>query len=79
MTSFAKNSQPLYIILVKISGAETKLRAWANQFAVSAVIEGPRMQLFDDRGLSLFQVHWPHDWSAVTIWDCWNKRHVDNN
>jgi hypothetical protein len=35
------------------------------------------MKIFEDRSLNLFTVTWTHDWNSVTIWDAWNKRHIE--
>jgi hypothetical protein len=35
------------------------------------------MKIFEHRSLSMLQMSWSHGWDNVTIWDTWNKRHID--
>ena len=69
-------SEALYLIIVRDKNAEQQLRDWAKKSDVHVVIENNRMKLFESRGLTLFQMNWPHNWTNVTIWDCWNRRHI---
>lgn len=71
-----RSAEPLYIVVIRQNNAEGLLREWARSSQVQATIEGNRMKIFDHRALSVFQMAWPHDWALVTIWDCWNKRHI---
>ena len=69
-------SEPLYIVIVRDRNAEQLLKTWARSANAQVTIESNRMKIFEQRSLSLFQMNWSGDWSAVTIWDCWNKRHI---
>lgn len=71
-------SEPLYIVIVREKNAEQALRNWARSANVQVTIETNRMKIFETRTLSHFQMHWSGDWTQVTIWDCWNKRHIEN-
>ena len=73
-----RSSQPLYIIIVRAPNAVQMLRDWARAANVQVTVENGRMQIFEDRTLNLFQLQWPHDWRDVTIWDCWQRRHLKN-
>jgi hypothetical protein len=73
-----RSSQPLYIIIVRAQNATQLLRDWARSANLQVTVDNGRMQIFEERGLQLFQLQWPHDWSAVTIWDCWHRRHLRN-
>ena len=70
-------SEALYIVIVRDRDAERNLREWARTANAQVTIENNRMRIFEDRSLNLFHVTWPHDWTNVTIWDAWNKRHID--
>jgi len=69
-------TEPLYIVIVRDRNAEQLLKNWARAANAQVTIESNRMKIFEQRSLSLFQMNWPGDWESVTIWDCWNKRHV---
>ena len=70
--------EPLYIITLHDNNAEHKLQNWhkANPRA-SVSIQGMRMRVYDQRSLSIFQITWSEDWSAIVIWDTWFKRHIN--
>ena len=70
-------TEPLYLIRVRHPDAEARLRTWGQDNRLRVDVEGPRMRLYSPNDLSRFRLTWPHDWAQVTIWDCWNKRHVD--
>jgi len=63
-------------VIVRDKDAEQLLRDWAREQNVQVSVENNRMKLFEQRGLTLFQMNWMHSWNNVTIWDCWNKRHI---
>ena len=72
-----KASEALFIIIIRDKNAEQQLKAWAKSNNVHTTVESNRMKIYEQRVLSMFQIHWPHDWELVTIWDCWNRRHID--
>jgi hypothetical protein len=71
-----RSSEALYLVIVRDKNAEQLLRDWAREQNVQVTVENNRMKLFEQRGLTLFQMNWTHSWGNVTIWDCWNKRHI---
>jgi hypothetical protein len=71
-------TEALYIVIVRDRDAERNLREWAKTANAQVTIENNRMKIFEDRSLNLFTVTWSHDWKDVTIWDAWNKRHIQN-
>ena len=71
-----RSSEALYLVIVRDKNAEQLLRDWAREQNVQVSVESNRMKLFEQRGLTLFQMNWAHSWNNVTIWDCWNKRHI---
>jgi hypothetical protein len=71
-----RSAEALYVVIVRDRNAEQQLKDWSKGARVSVTIEGNRMKLFDTRALSLFQIDWPYNWEVVTIWDCWNRRHI---
>lgn len=71
-----RSNEAMYLVIVRDKNAEQLLKEWARKQNVQATIENNRMKLFESRGLTLFQMHWNHDWANVTIWDCWHRRHI---
>jgi hypothetical protein len=71
-----RSNEALYLVIVRDKDAEQLLRDWAREQNVQVSVENNRMKLFEQRGLTLFQMNWTHSWNNVTIWDCWNKRHI---
>jgi hypothetical protein len=69
----------LYIIIIREKNAEQALKVWAKTANVQVQIDTNRMKLFDQRTLNLFQLNWSGAWDNVTIWDCWNKRHINSD
>ena len=69
--------EALYIVILRDKNAEQLLKQWAKDSNVQVSIENNRMKIFEQRGLSVFHLNWSHSWDNVTIWDCWNKRHID--
>lgn len=72
-----RSHEPLYIIIVRNPNAANQLSSWAKNNNIHAVIESNRMKIYEQNSLHMFRLHWPHNWDSVTIWDCWNKRHID--
>lgn len=75
-TSNFRATEPLYIIIIRDRDAEKQLKEWAKSSNAQVTIENNRMKLYEQRTLSLFQLHWNGNWESVTIWDCWNRRHI---
>lgn len=75
-TTNYRANEALYVIIIRDKNAEQLLKNWAREHRVQVTIENNRMKLFEHRTLASFQLNWPHDWSRVTIWDCWNRRHI---
>lgn len=71
-----RSNEALYLVIVRDKDAEQQLRDWAREQNVQVTVENNRMKLFEQRGLTLFQMNWTHSWNNVTIWDCWNRRHI---
>lgn len=72
-------TEPLYLVIIRDRNAEQLLKDWARSANAQVKIEGNRMQLFEQRTFDLFQMNWNGEWNTVTIWDCWNRRHIYNN
>ena len=70
-------AEPLYIVIVRDHDAEKKLKIWAREANCQVTIESNRMKIFEQRSLSMLQMSWSHGWDNVTIWDTWNKRHIE--
>jgi hypothetical protein len=70
-------AEPLYIVIVRDRNAEQQLKTWAREANCQVNIENNRMKIFEQRSLSVFQMTWSHGYDNVTVWDAWNKRHID--
>jgi hypothetical protein len=69
-------AEPMYIVILRDKNAEQQLRAWAKSANCQVVVDSNRMKIFEQRHLSNFQISWTGDWQLVTVWDCWNRRHI---
>lgn len=71
-----KSAEPLYIVMVRLDNAQNLISKWVKKTKAKVTVENNRMKFFESYSLSLFQLEWEHGWDKVTIWDCWNKRHI---
>jgi hypothetical protein len=72
-----KSTTALYIIALKDTDAKGKLTKWLkSRKTASAKVEEHRLQIYDQNTLNLFVVTWAHSMSNLTVWDCWNRRHI---
>ena len=76
-TTSYRSTEPLYLVIVRETNAQSMLQDWAKSSRSQVSIDGNRMKMFDNRSFSLFQLQWTHNWDNVTIWDCWAKRHIN--
>lgn len=72
-----RNSEPLYIVIVREPNAEQLLKNWAHSTGAQVTIESNRMKIFEHRSFNLFRVHWKTGYDNVIVWDTWNKRHIE--
>lgn len=72
-----KSNTALYIIALRDDSAKTKLTEWlAGRRHAQARVEEHRLYIHDQNTLNLFTVTWPHSMNNITVWDCWNRRHI---
>ena len=72
-----KSNTVLYIIALRDEDAKSKLTKWVNSRpTASARVEEHRLQIYDQNTLNLFVVTWAHSMNNITVWDCWNRRHI---
>lgn len=71
-----RSHEPLYIVILRTDQAQKLLTEWSQTCCVAVMVKGNRMELYEHRALELFQMNWSHGWNNVTIWDCWNRRHI---
>lgn len=80
MSANSKNNNhhiALYIIAIRDENANEKLGQWlSNNRHATARVEEHRLHIYDQNTLNLFTVTWTHSLNNVTIWDCWNRRHI---
>jgi len=69
-------TEPLYLVILRHKNAEGVLKEWAKSAGVQVTIENNRMKIFETRSLNLFVMTWTGEWEQVSVWDCWNKRHI---
>ena len=65
----------MYIVVLQGPDATQRLKTWARQNRQQVTVDGNRMRLYEQNSLVTFQMTWT-DWSAVAIWDVWNRRHI---
>lgn len=68
--------EALYTVIFRDDNSEKLLKQWCQENRVATTIDNNRMHVYDQRTLMLFNMTWSHGWERITIWDCWNKRHV---
>lgn len=69
--------EPLYIVMLRNGQAEPMFKNWIRNNQIEhAVVNNNRMMLYHQQAFDRFVVTWSHDWSAVTVWDTWNRRHI---
>ena len=66
----------MYIVVLQGADATRRLKDWARNNKQQVSVDGNRMRLYEQNSLVIFQMTWPGDWSAVAIWDTWNRRHI---
>lgn len=66
----------MYIVVIQGPDASKRLREWARKHRQQVSVDGNRMKLYEQNSLITFQMTWSADWSAVTVWDTWNRRHI---
>ena len=72
-----KSNTALYIIALRDEDAKNKLTQWVNSHSnASARVEEHRLQIYNQNTLNLFVISWPHNIHNLTVWDCWNRRHI---
>ena len=69
-------SEPLYIIIARYQNAAQDFQNWARHSRVAYHIENRRMYLYDLNALIKFRLFFAGNYSAITIWDIWQKRHL---
>ena len=60
-------SEALYLVIVRDKDAEQQLKTWAREHRAQVSIENNRMKIFEQRSLTLFQMHWPHNWNKLRL------------
>ncbi len=74
----ARAHEAQYMIIVKSDDGHTILKQWAKEQGVQgATFENNRMKLYESASLHKFMVTYRGNWSNILIWDCWNRRHID--
>ena len=69
--------EPLYIVMLRNGPAEPMFKNWIRNNKIEhAVVSNNRMMLHHQQAFDRFVVTWSHDWSAVIVWDTWNRRHI---
>jgi hypothetical protein len=72
-----KSNTALYIVVLRDDSAKTKLTEWLNgRRHAQGRVEEHRLHIYDQNTLNLFAVTWPHSMNNITVWDCWNRRHI---
>jgi len=52
-------------------------KTWIRKHQIEhATVAGNRMMLHHQQAFDRFLVTWAHEWTAITVWDTWNRRHI---
>jgi hypothetical protein len=72
--------EPIYTVIYRGSQANSELLTWARANGADAKhIEGNRLHIYNHNMFERFRLTWTRDWRQVTVWDCWNRRHIETN
>ena len=55
------------MIWARANGADTKH------------VDRNRLHIYNQNMFERFCMTWAKGWNQVTVWDCWNKRHIEVN
>lgn len=70
--------EPMYIVIYRAPQANHDLMVWAHKHAVDHKhIDKNRLYIYTDHMFERFRVTWTRDWSQISVWDCWRRRHID--
>jgi hypothetical protein len=65
-------------VTLRESAAESKLKTWLKSSPHNnARVDGNRLQIYDDNTWHRFRITWTHGVTQITVWDTWNRRHID--
>jgi hypothetical protein len=77
-TTNFRTAEPLYIVILRNQQAESLLKTWIKENQIEhASVNGHRLMLHHQRAFENFMLTWSHDWNLVTVWDTWNRRHIN--
>ncbi len=70
--------EPLFIVIFRDSQATNLLKEWAKKNGIDQKhVDDNRLRLYNQHGWDKFRTTWNRSWERVTVWDCWNKRHIE--
>jgi hypothetical protein len=73
-----RTSEVLYTVTVRDPQARKLLTALSTANRNSQTrVDDNHMYIYDQNTLSTFMVTWTHGWNNVSIWDNWEKRHIN--
>jgi hypothetical protein len=69
--------EPLYIVIMHDTEAHAILKQWhESNLTTNKQITNNRMLLFSQYELDKFRLTWGGPWNKITVWDNWNRRHI---
>ena len=72
--------EPLYIVIFRDSRAEHHLKEWAKRNRVDPKhVDRDRLKVYNQHTWDQFRTTWRQAWDRITVWDCWNRRHIEVN
>jgi hypothetical protein len=70
--------EPLFIVIFRDSQAANVLKEWAKKNGIDQKhVDENRLRLYNQHAWDKFRTTWPRSWDRVTVWDCWNRRHIE--
>jgi hypothetical protein len=72
--------EPIYIVIFRDTQAEHHLLDWAKRHNVDPKhIDRDRLNVYNQTVWFKFQTTWTRNWNRITVWDCWQRRHIEVN
>lgn len=73
-------AEPLYIVIFRDKQAEQHLKEWAKRNGIdSKHVDNNRLNMYNHHTWDQFRTTWTRAWDRISVWDCWNRRHIEVN
>ena len=74
-----RNHEALYLVISNDKNVRNQINEWSKQYSRSGLeFQNNQLMIYNQNSLHLFYLNWKGDGKSISIWDCWNKRHLEN-